>query len=699
MTFVGKEKKKCNSQNPCSRCIISSSQCLYSCLTRDDNAPIFTSNSDETRALKRIEDSLDVLSKASSTNSELLKTKVSELKRLLTDIPDLLTTKLDSKQIDQTNGGASVETILSRDKKLIPNALCEIQQSDKKGPLVSKYFGLYSPLMVFSQRGINWMITKLLSISASDSTKGALMLFLKYLDANSTQSEDEKRASDLNPLEAYAYFRNIPLQGIELSNFLLGQMEKELEGRDLEAVIKSLEKLHKAYYQENLNLEEFLEKDYLLSSLCYQWYQKEHLSMSLNRKPIDMFVSLVRSRYYADGVWLIGDIITTSCRKAIDIGLNRWEYYVGENEKDAEQSRELWLQCYWWDKWYALMTGKQPLIYVGLCSCLPPKNLMNIGVSYSMTACSLVDAVNPDEIEQNLCYLALSRIIDDVFHNILYNDKFVGISNAGEKLDSFLTEISNTRGELFSLYKKMHENEDAQELLFHLKFAVITIFGYLSDLIIRFGNYSDVESDGRLLKELEILREERAAMCRDTLKQVIKVSTGPLVLKSVLYTLLIMFCMMTLCLNSQSRTTDLSLMLAVSNIYAHVIENPRTSPGDPPFKIALTRYTKMMLILTRICYEFHMQNTSADKLKLELEESLPSSSEHLISNDGIWFEDLLYCGRTSEFRESVLSHLGMNISDFSTRERSDRIDDNFTGFENVYNDDFFSEFLNILDLM
>lgn len=107
---------------------------------------------------------------------------------------------------------------------------------------------------------------------------------------------------------------------------------------------------------------------------------------------------------------------------------------------------------------------------------------------------------------------------------------------------------------------------------------------------------------------------------------------------------------------------------------------------------AYYRYTRMMLILTRISYEFHTRNTPIDKLNPELDKSLSSSPEHLINNNSTWFEDFLRCGHPSEFRASVLSLVGIIISNFSTKERPDRIEDSFTGFENFYDESFFPAF-------
>lgn len=305
-------------------------------------------------------------------------------------------------------------------------------------------------------------------------------------------------------------------------------------------------------------------------------------------------------------------------------GLNRWEYYVGDSEEKAEKSRNLWLQCYWWDKWHAIMTGKQSLIYVSLRSCMGPKELMDMGVHYAMTVSSIIVAIDPEKSSPKIFYLVLSHIIDDVFKNILYNDNFVGLFDKEDQLDSVLKFVRDARIRLLNLCEKMGlcekfpKYEEFLEIFFHIRFSTLELFTYMDNLMIRFVNYSDSGSNDGVFGELAVLEEEKSKICRDNLMRVLRISQSPFIIKTAFYTLANMFRMVTSCLNSRSEVISISLMISVSKTFSDMFNDPRISSIDPPFKTLLKRYVKMMLIPSRICFQLYKKSNNEDGLRMML---------------------------------------------------------------------------------
>ncbi|CAI4774202.1 ALI_collapsed_G0049010.mRNA.1.CDS.1 [Saccharomyces cerevisiae] len=73
---------------------------------------------------------------------------------------------------------------------------------------------------------------------------------------------------------------------------------------------------------------------------------------------------------------------------------------------------------YWWDRWYALVTGKPPLISDEYSSCLFPRQMVEFGLTWSNFESSSIDGF------VFFGYILLGKIIKEVFSELLYDKSF-----------------------------------------------------------------------------------------------------------------------------------------------------------------------------------------------------------------------------------------------------------------------------------
>lgn len=195
--------------------------------------------------------------------------------------------------------------------------------------------------------------------------------------------------------------------------------------------IRLMEEHHKILNCKSLSLlglKEFLEQDELIFCLCIEYFERSIFSPMNDPAIIEGLISLVKHRYWIDDCFALGRIICAMARRCLDAGLNRWEYYISQDEATSERHRNFWWDCFWWDRWYALVTGKQPLIAGDTTSCLFPKKVIGMGVDDSMDCLTLIDVVELDpariDIFVSFGYILLAKIITTVFIGFTLYRKF-----------------------------------------------------------------------------------------------------------------------------------------------------------------------------------------------------------------------------------------------------------------------------------
>lgn len=217
------KKKKCDGLSPCSRCTTDSmpNSCIYVC--KNGQRP--TLHKVGLSSVLSIEKCLEQLRDVPSKDLDEMHNKITQVRHLINDISRLLVLTTDSLNLIPTDKSKSVETDFLKDTCFSPTRFSGVVKNKISEPIIAKNFGLYSPMLPFSSQGIGWIIKTLLSISHEKGAKSAIRLLLKFLDANSTLSEEEKHAHNMSPLEAYSYFRELsPPNGEKLYDVVLRKL-------------------------------------------------------------------------------------------------------------------------------------------------------------------------------------------------------------------------------------------------------------------------------------------------------------------------------------------------------------------------------------------------------------------------------------------------------------------------------------------
>ncbi|CAI4776838.1 CCT_1a_G0048240.mRNA.1.CDS.1 [Saccharomyces cerevisiae] len=226
----------------------------------------------------------------------------------------------------------------------------------------------------------------------------------------------------------------------------------------------------------------------------------------------------VKQRHWKDNSFIIGGVIASLCRQVQDLGLSRWEYYLGMNEEHANYLREIWWDTYWWDKWYVVVTGKLPMIDSSTVTCLLPQQIMRLGVDDAMSSWQMLERVDftYGSLKDHIMfgYIVLSISINDVFSNVLYNRKFTdyrmfsGITALDFKVvEELLTRINGIR-KGFTVLKTtvVHEleksllDDDVFRFCIHFAYSRISCLKAIGNLLVRFksifhGTSSNLISD------------------------------------------------------------------------------------------------------------------------------------------------------------------------------------------------------------
>lgn len=700
------KKKKCDGLTPCSRCITNSmsNSCIY--VSKDNEySPIRRRG---LNSILNIEKCLRELHNSPSKDSERMQDKISQVRHLLSDMSKLLVVTIDSDDSTPITEGNSVETSFIKDKCFSFTKFSGVIKDRVSEPVIAKNFGLYSPMLPFSSQGIGWIIKTLLSTSNGKGARSAVRLLLKFLDANSTLSKEEEHAHNMSPLEAYAYFRELsPLNGKKLydvvlekllseNNIQLFTLENNLEKpvRDLDVCINLMERVHRDFFDERIDEEfsSFFENDYVISSFCLELFQRMSFMRILEYRPIDLFLRLVKHRYWIDDILVIKNIITVTCRQGIDIGLNRWEYNIGENEEIADIHRDMWLQCFWWDKWLAFRMGKQPTILSVHCCCLLPCDLVKAGVNFSMSVLSMLQILSSESFAikttLKVCYLILSKIIEDCFQNLLYDDDFTGYNSflvqteyfkVQTMLSRLLEKYHKVKKEIY-LLKQIEErltesyftDNDFVEFLMHSNVIKIFIFQSISSAFSRFGNTFRMVENCDLQSVIIFCDTETLKFCGDILLKVLKFNSRALNIKYSWYVVIVFLNMTVLILDNRKKRNYayyLSLMCAIAKAFSTKSEKGIIH-NESPFSRTIKRCAKIILILTRISCEFHIasKKESLEKLDYEFQDyglDFLNSYQCLLSSENTWFNDILSSDRISDYRNIILKHINMRPQDFS----------------------------------
>ncbi|CAI4786243.1 BBF_collapsed_G0049050.mRNA.1.CDS.1 [Saccharomyces cerevisiae] len=459
---------------------------------------------EQIKILKKSIDILEKLKLSVATSSEYATNAIADINRQLETLLSFQHVNLNSESVRTYKDNGALENQLLGGNYVAFDAFSTFENVSK-GKAVDVIFGLYSPISVMSPKGICWLIQQLIVKSREKDTEETVYILLKFLDTGSSSYKWELIA----PVYRLQFIL-IEFFGCKVP-FTRNQTLKEA----IDAIPPSLRSELK---EEGGNS---IQDSRKLFMYCVKLLGKHFTSsrhLLLDAEFLHDLLCFVKQRHWKDNSFIIGGVIAPLCRQVQDLGLSRWEYYLGMNEEHANYLREIWWDTYWWDKWYVVVTGKLPMIDSSTVTCLLPQQIMRLGVDDAMSSWQMLERVDftYGSLKDHIMfgYIVLSISINDVFSNVLYNRKFTdyrmfsGITALDFKVvEELLTRINGIR-KGFTVLKTtvVHEleksllDDDVFRFCIHFAYSRISCLKAIGNLLVRFksifhGTSSNLISD------------------------------------------------------------------------------------------------------------------------------------------------------------------------------------------------------------
>ncbi|CAI4863731.1 CQS_1a_G0057260.mRNA.1.CDS.1 [Saccharomyces cerevisiae] len=705
-----KKKVKCDSKRPCFNCIASQSKCVYKGLPYQPSerlvkyAGSFVSDMDEIkRTVTKLKNQLSP--NAPTSLQKTLFVIDSELEQTQTH----LYLELDSKEIGSYSGTKSIETeIIGKQSRSISKFSNSFENTAALN--VDLYFGLYSPLLYFTSTGISWIIKTLFSYTDDSTTRETVFLLLKYIDVSSVNYLSSVEVTTISPFERYAKLNNLHCGNEKLLQHILSDISSFLDNNtsilkaaDYRSPINGLMNAillmgehHKKLNAMSIDLllvRSFLEQDNVISCLCLEYVQKSMFSQMYEIRILQGLTSLIEYRYWIDDFFALGRVICMMTRRGLDAGLNRWEYYIGQSEDTAEKYRTLWWGLYWWDRWYALVTGKQPLIPEEVSSCLFPKDVMALGVDDSMDCFTLIDLVEFDPLKIDACvlfgYIFLAKLITVVYFRLLYNRNFtdyklfvlptkIELKIIARKLEMEFMKINKAferaQEKLLPFLRDHSDNNCIFDLYVHLGFAQVCCFQAIESLMTRIQTLLQGEEETALVMCMKQLRLHSYEISATFLTTLSKQKSSFRVFKCswCVYVIVLSFVSHFIENLKNGTLRHLSLICGTVSLYANLLSSYDCTEfkGNNNFYERLGNGTTILFILARVCCQVYVRshNTTNKLLIKSLEkygQSFADAALMVLDIECSWYKDLISNHSKSDYREKILSILGKKMDDFA----------------------------------
>lgn len=426
-----RRKIKCSGSTPCLNCIASELKCVRKLHTQNYDKTFFTSPTKLKHELCSLKESLEELSSnLSSGNSQNLKSSLNGAVSALEKINLESVTELRYETIKNYDGATSIETAMVNNPALFEFFTTGIGSNVNMS--INKFFGLYSPLVNYSPHALGYLMTKLLKIRDNIDTRLTLYLILKLLDLGTSLLVDVSKRDRHNfdfsaqlktilsilPNDSSSQYSQLQTKKVKTSHEMLEVSSKLLE---------YVQSVFDRFEQDEGSLNSYLNAlDKIASLSCKSFY----LSAFATFETIcaETLVEVIEKVYWVLDVNISGKLIALLCRRLLDLGYGRWEYNYGIDENLADQNRITWWRSLWWDRWYALSTGKLPLLSEEMSNCPFPRAVMLLKVDDEMDCLTLAREVDLQGSSLEVClffgYILLTKVISFAFSSVLYNKAF-----------------------------------------------------------------------------------------------------------------------------------------------------------------------------------------------------------------------------------------------------------------------------------
>ncbi|SCU93777.1 LADA_0G04852g1_1 [Lachancea dasiensis] len=526
--------------------------------SRGDTANgLYEDDEDATRQLQLLRESLRALTSASQSPRVI--EAVQNIRQQIHHIETSWQPELRAGSIcDIPRSCTSLETQLMMNKyteKVSLTKYSTIQPSPfvskamivNQHPVVDEMFGLYSPGLLMSLRGIGVLFKNFFDpgVKMAREYKTTLFLMLRFFDACDHFLELGMKSWTI-PVENFCSLSGLPFDSKELviarivselpvtliakTKELYPQFElpKDLRSdKDMfnwvtrAMAVWCLEsKCDVSHCIQNINeMEKLIRVKEVLSVLAFQYLNLTIYIPGGDLDHLESLLSLIKHEYWAGEHHVLFQLRSIICSYSQHLGLHRWEYYVGMDEELAERRREVWWRCYFWDKFFSVLGGKQAEIPDYSVSCLLPVCFRRLGILESDEFLQKIDTLREPltgRVSEMMlfCSVSLAIVVGDFFRNVLYNKKYTNFRNHAKPTsmkEALMRELCNDvtifvrRFEIIGFHAKtlrtpsmkyMNENhftpqemEDASQAdhtVFFLEHAISVCLGAVEHLFARF---------------------------------------------------------------------------------------------------------------------------------------------------------------------------------------------------------------------
>lgn len=706
-----RRKIKCSSISPCLNCVASALKCVHSQEPMGSNTSFFESPFKLNHDLSSLKDSLAglsnrLLSARSQQIKNHIKGAISALEKVeKVDLESI--TQIQYDAIENYTGTHSIETAMVNKPHLFDRFPIE-RSSNVDSPL-NAHFGMYTPLVYFTSIGISHLMTKLLQIKDYRGTRETMYLQLKFLDLSSeiymslepelgqdseisSQFEDLLRMLPCDVENEVTQFRKKPMR--TCSDMLLSCSHIQ-------------HCLQKAFYQPNLQstlIESYMVAVEKLATLCCKAFGLSVFTGPARSPSPEILIEIINEMYWAFDSNSAGMLIALACRLLLDSGHGRWEYNVGINEKSADNNRKIWWKCFWWDKWYAMSTGKPPLLSEETSNCPFPREVMILKVEDEMDCLALIKEVNLQEANLEGClsfgYILLAKTISFAFSSMLYSQEFTAYrrysSGGWRNPDQTLTELKRRHDQLVEtlrlvdikltpIVKSKLQEQRCHRLYMFIKTTIVFISQELCSLFTRlqkcFPNKEASLVNDLMRRSTKHLLEN----CEDALLNALELEDTKALIEhgKTIYIFMSNMASPMVANWEQAELSSDKFLFNVS-LMCGVCARFKDLGNSSNMRNRLVLGNVACYITVRMCCQAYMgtQRKTEEQLFVDLEESgaqIIEVAREIMDSKSSLYALLSASGKQSAFSQSILKYSKMKSedvrlqSDYATRSRSGHI--------------------------
>lgn len=178
----------------------------------------------------------------------------------------------------------------------------------------------------------------------------------------------------------------------------------------------------------------FLQMEEVLSTLSFDFFLRTIYTDDGILEYLEALLIFIEQQYWIEEFLVLPRLLSAAITYARNMGLHRWEFYVGLEEQVAERRRVAWWKCYVWDAFISVSTGKQPTVEDRMITCLYPKCARDLGfINQGQLLRSLQHLKAPPRLNfyetLQFAQLALAHAISDFYNNVLYSPEYTDFRN------------------------------------------------------------------------------------------------------------------------------------------------------------------------------------------------------------------------------------------------------------------------------